>query len=97
MKYLFIIIIEQDSDLSDFVTTLNNLGGIYEITPGTYFLLSDISTSKHLYESITASNFNSANIFISLLPSSTNYWGYAEKDLWDWLKDAYRVYLSTRP
>lgn len=90
MKQLYIIILDPFSDTSVIKNRISESGNYYVVYENQYLLISDQSSAKSLYESLTR-NIPDASIGVVILGvslSDLTYWGYSSKGLWSWLKES---------
>lgn len=58
----------------------------YELYKNVFFVRTDNTTSKSLYEQlINGTNSNEKVVIIDV--TDCDYWGYASKDFWPWLQN----------
>lgn len=77
------------SDASIIKIRISELGNYYVVYENQYLLISDQSSAKDLYESLTR-NMPDISIGVVVLGVSLTdltYWGYSSKGLWSWLKE----------
>ncbi len=87
MKKLFIIILSPISNASDIRKRIEKLGEYYIIYDNQYLVLSDIEDSHSVYSQIVKDEDNVAGIVILSVPiNNLTYWGYSDKNLWEWLR-----------
>ena len=87
MRKLYLIIVEPDSTPLAMRERIQNIGNVYRLYDS-YLVSSDIRSAEELYNSIVRQDFNSDEIVVFELPLDKNcYFGYSDRDLWDWLSE----------
>lgn len=87
MRKLYLVIVEPDTIPVTMLERIQSIGDSYRLYDS-YVIFSEIQTSEKLYNSIVRQDFTSAEIVVFELPINTDcYFGYSDRDLWEWLSE----------
>lgn len=86
MKKLYIIILGPETDKDLLSTRIKELGDSYAFWDRHFLLSSEITSSTNLYNRLVGDD-GDKQIVVFALNDNPEYWGYANKGLWTWLKE----------
>lgn len=87
MKMKYFIVADGEFDFEQFKNLLNTIGSNICLGNNVYILSSSLENSKDIYKKITENAFNDINIVIVKVSFPIDFWGYADKSIWEFLSN----------
>lgn len=71
----------------EFSSKIKALGETYLLYGNQYFLSTNENEAHAIFDKLIVGVGNQELVIVELNNGNLNYWGYSNKDLWQWIKD----------
>lgn len=83
----YIVLVHNENNVNNVSERLQQLGDYYVFFEREFILETEINSAQEVFEQIVRNEQFDIVIFEIQTVAKDSYWGFANKDLWKWLKD----------